>query len=572
MGHDHPHHGHEHDHSHTHGHDEGLSGTEQLPPYADLGLEEAELAPGDIARRRFLQGIGVLGATAALAGGGVAAAGAAAADEQGNQQEDHDEQRRSGRPAGDYRWLAGDHHIHTQFSPDGLYRVADQVQNAARYGLDWMVITDHGGVQHARYGVEKVNPDIVAARAAYAGRLLVFQGLEWNIPAAEHGTVFVAPSRHEVDLLKEFENTFDGTFKSSEADAVAGISWLGKQVRAGRTPAALFLANHPARRGLDSPHELRGWRDADPSVAVGMEGAPGHQAAGIPGPFGQGSARGYYDYTQQPASYVGYPPESYRTFGGFDWMTATLGGLWDSMLAEGKLWSISANSDSHRVWRDVLDVPPGSDFTNNDQYGDPVDTGALQINRGDFWPGYYSRTVVGAVSADYQAVMDGLRAGRVFVVHGDLIDGIEVTARSEGDQATLGQTLTARRGGSLEIQLRIRKRLRPNNNRQVPVLRRVDVVMGQVNGPVADRDSFTAPRTEVVKSFEIAADAPEEIVLAARLPRVEGPCFLRVRGTDGNNASSGKTGLEPGMDREGDADPWNDLWFYTNPVFVQTRR
>ena len=89
-------------------------------------------------------------------------------------------------------WLAGDHHIHTQYSSDAQYRVIDQVRHANAYGLDWMVITDHGSVAHAKIGVDKVNPDIVAARAE-VDDTLVFQGFEWNIPAAEHGTVFVHP-------------------------------------------------------------------------------------------------------------------------------------------------------------------------------------------------------------------------------------------------------------------------------------------------------------------------------------------------------------------------------------------
>lgn len=48
-----------------------------------------------------------------------------------------------------------------------------------------------------------------------------------------------------------------------------------------------MLANHPARKGIDSPHEIRAWRDATSrghQIAVGFEGAPGHQAGGLPEP------------------------------------------------------------------------------------------------------------------------------------------------------------------------------------------------------------------------------------------------------------------------------------------------
>jgi hypothetical protein len=64
-------------------------------------------------------------------------------------------------------------------------------------------------VQHARIGVERVNPDIRSARRDFPD-MLVFQGLEWNIPAAEHGTVFVHPGPQEVSFLKQFENDYDG--------------------------------------------------------------------------------------------------------------------------------------------------------------------------------------------------------------------------------------------------------------------------------------------------------------------------------------------------------------------------
>src|SRR3712207_8156388 len=55
---------------------------------------------------------------------------------------------------------------------------------------------------------ERVNPDIRAARREFPD-MLVFQGLEWNIPAAEHGTVFVHPGASEVAFLKQFENDLD---------------------------------------------------------------------------------------------------------------------------------------------------------------------------------------------------------------------------------------------------------------------------------------------------------------------------------------------------------------------------
>ncbi|MFC4072342.1 PHP domain-containing protein [Actinoplanes subglobosus] len=274
--------GHGHDHLHDHAHAAAAGG--DLPEALDLSVPSAELAPSDASRRRFLLGAGLLGAGAAASV--LAQPGAAAA---AGLQHTHDPVG-GGTGKGGFRWLAGDHHIHTQYSSDAQYRVLDQAQKGHAYGLDWLVITDHGSATHAKIGVDKVNPDIVKTRSALPS-LLTFQGLEWNIPAAEHATVFVHPGRNEVDVLKQFENAYDGSLlpatntpAQNEAMAIAGIRFLGEQVRKRKIDGALFFANHPARRGIDSPHEIRNWRDADPTVAVGFEGAPGHQAAGIPAP------------------------------------------------------------------------------------------------------------------------------------------------------------------------------------------------------------------------------------------------------------------------------------------------
>ena len=61
----------------------------------------------------------------------------------------------------------------------------------AKYGLDWMVFTEHSNFGHADYGAALEHEEILKARAENP-RQLIFQGLEWYIPAAEHCTVFAA--------------------------------------------------------------------------------------------------------------------------------------------------------------------------------------------------------------------------------------------------------------------------------------------------------------------------------------------------------------------------------------------
>jgi hypothetical protein len=570
--------GHGHDHLHDHSHATAAGG--DLPEALDLSIPAAELAPSDASRRRFLLGAGLLGAGAAASV--LAQPGAA---EAAGLPHTHDPVG-GGTVQGGFRFLAGDHHIHTQYSSDAQYRVLDQAQKGHAYGLDWLVITDHGSATHAKIGVDKVNPDIVKTRSALP-ELLTFQGLEWNIPAAEHATVFVHPGRNEVDVLKRFENAYDGsmlpstnTAAQNEALSIAGIQFLGEQVRKRKIDGALFFANHPARRGIDSPHEIRNWRDADPTVAVGFEGAPGHQAAGIPAPNGRGGARGYYDNNPSAASFAGYPLESYRTWGGFDWMTATVGGLWDSLLAEGKAWWITVNSDSHVNYLDQTGRGPGSDFDANGKYNDPVYTGTINTQAGDFWPGYYGRTNVGASSFSYKAVMDGLRAGRVWVDHGRLIKGLDARVRVTGDRrghtgTPLGGVLRVKRGTSTELVLDIDLQDIPNWAGFVAALKRVDVIVGTVTGPVTDKDTFTTPNTRVVKSFEVTRTSGR-ISFTYDLGRLDKPFYLRVRGTDGNRTQPGLLGTAvdpygPQLDVVGSADPWGDLWFYTNPIWVLPR-
>lgn len=60
------------------------------------------------------------------------------------------------------------------------------------------------------------------------------------------------------------------------------------------------------------------------------------------------------------------------------------------------------------------------------------------------------------------------------------------------------------------------------------------------------------------------------------LGQVDSPFYVRVRGTDGKRQAVGIYGAGvdpagPAADVKGDADPWSDLWFYTNPIWVLPR-
>lgn len=598
MGHDHEHENKHEPHTHTHDSADAV----ELPVWADPSVPESDLDPAGISRRNLLRSAGLLGGGAAamsvLGGTGIAAASTRSPREQGP-----DDDTRS------YVYLAGDHHIHTQFSSDAMYRPHDQAFQAAKYGLDWIVITDHGSVGHAKFGVDKVNPDIRAARAALKS-LLVFQGLEWNIPAAEHATIIVTPGDNEVSVLSAFENGYDGVVKgatvgaegnpataANELLAIQGLQFLKSKIGASDgVDDAVMLANHPARKGLDTPHEFRAWRDQGQGVAIGMEGAPGHQNAAVPDGFHTAGARGEYGNTAVSvgaSAWAGYTTpnwEYYRTWGGFDAFTAMVGGLWDSLLSEGRPWWITANSDSHKVLGDpyvngpiapLADGTPAPNFDASGAYLAPVEVANISaadaLSYADFFPGAFSRNHVGASRFGYRSVLAGLRSGNAWVDHGQLVDDVQVRVKADGWDmrgVTLGGTLRVRKGVDVVVTIDVTPAQNLNNNGDQPRLSRVDVIRGLVTGIVGDQDTLAAPQTRVVKMFDVSGKS-SRVRLSLTFKRVSESFYLRLRGTDGNRLGAGfypnQDPSGPKLDVIGSADPWKDLWFYTNPVFVDVR-
>ncbi|ONI87726.1 histidinol-phosphatase [Saccharothrix sp. ALI-22-I] len=545
-----------------------------LPQWADPDVPAASLDAQAISRRGLLRRAGLFGAV--FAGGAALGQGSAS----------------SAPGGGDPRlvYLVGDHHAHSVYSHDAKYTFSQIAQAAARFGLDWLVFTEHSNFGHANAGgAQAEHREILKARAENE-RMLIFQGLEWYIPGAEHCTVFSPPGRHEVDLLTRFELAYDGKLLGytaggpdhpdtarNEAHAVKALRWLAEQRRTGYVDDVLVLANHPMRLGIDSPHEIRNWRDAAPQIMIGMEGAPGAQGGAIPGWRGPTSIRGEYENSPSANSWPGYPREAYVTHGGFDWATATVGGLWDAMLAEGRLFTITSNSDVHRVvfdtWRNG-DWLPGQNFDNTGRLPDPVNTTQPQPG-GDFWPGQFSRTHVGVTKYGYRDVMAGLRAGRVWVDHGHLVDGIDIRLTKQngtGHGVTLGGRLRVRRGERLVLTITVTTTSRPNDHGELPRLAHLDVIRGAVRGPATDRDQWRAPDTRVTHTTDVS-DRTGTFVLRIPITDVEESLYLRVRGSDGKRNGPGLLGATidphgPIPHEPGNGDPWQDTWCYTNPIFV----
>jgi hypothetical protein len=364
--------------------------------------------------------------------------------------------------------------------------------------------------------------------------VIQFYGMEFDTPGADHASLIIPHTHDEADRLHQLESRFSKLEPWPEDPSWDREPRMLEALRVMRAfpKRPVVIANHPSRSatglgqyGLDTPSELRGWNDTAPEVAVGMAGAPGHQAMAIQsdGSLNRKGERGYYT--------------DYPTHGGFDQMAARLGGFWDSMLGEGRRWWITANSDSHVHWRK---------------------------GGGDFWPGEYSKTYVWS-TPNHDDILQGIREGRVFVTTGDLVSELDLAARSDGREARIGGTLVVASGASVEITIRFLDPTTKNHHGDNPSVRRVDLISGNVTGPGLDRAADTNPTTQVLARFtseEWKRDGAYRI-MTLRIENIVADAYLRVRGTNGEEA-------EPEPDPPGE-DPWSDLWFYSNPVFLTIR-
>ena len=432
-------------------------------------------------------------------------------------------------------WRAGDHHVHSEWSVDwdrstvpptpirggdSPYSRSRNAQQALAHGLSWMVHTDHGGPGHSAVTREHAWPALQQARQDVPS-LIQFNGMEFDVPAAEHASLIIAPGPEERDQLVTIEREYSRNEPLEPDSRDDGPQMLAALAYMRTLPAPpLMFVNHPSRTatgvgrwGEVEPAELRAWHDAAPRVLVGMEGAPGHQAA--------------------PAHRGLYRNEAAPTFGGFDQMTAQIGGVWDTMLAERRRFWITATSDSHVNLRDG-----GRDFD----------------------PGQYSKTYVWA-RHEAGDILDGMREGRMFAVTGDLIDAMELTVHAVRDaeqSAGMGGTLILPAEDMMRVELRVRQPAQPNFHGQQPALDHIELIVGTSGGqagPQMQAKRFGAGEWKSEGAWRS---------LSWELPVPPHGGFVRVRGS---NTSE----IAPSADTPRE-DPWQDLWFYSNPVFVEIAR
>ena len=493
-------------------------------------------------------------------------------------------------------WLCGDFHQHTYYT-DGSTTFDFVMEKNNEFGLDWWANSEHGGRRNrdgkgvnwldtTRYPENPilgdnpdagnmyrwqslrdfVYPDILDTRDLYPPKR-IFSGVEWNVPGHEHCSVGVVSETMGPLAISAFEYQFDksdpDTSRNGEwtpfgvlakqnkthEDSVAACAWMQDQYEKGLIDNAWIIFAHIERAEAYRIEHFRDFNNAAPDVCFGFEGAPGHQA---------NSERGF---GRDPGQAYG------GAFGGVGPFTAEVGGLWDALLGEGRRWFNYANSDYHKHYT------AGGD---------------------DFYPGEYQKTYVYAKDSDGDGkyslieIADGLRSGNAYFVHGDLIDALEFTIKSQRDEAAMGQAMHIRdrRWKREPVTITIKfKSPAFNSNGDVPVVDHVDLIAGDITGRIdpssPDYTKATNESTRIIATFtaeEWKVDRDGYNVITCRIGALDKSMYFRLRGTNlavdtphetdarGNPLSDFEATDYLGLD--GAPEAWADLWFYSNPIYV----
>jgi hypothetical protein len=494
------------------------------------------------------------------------------------------------------KWVAGDLHTHTYLT-DGSHTQEDVLGHAFdKYGLDWMANSEHGGKfgrdpEGASWPAGTVflgdpgagnmwrwqtlrdysYPLIQDFRMDYPEKLII-QGYEWNVPGHEHASVAIVGRVENNGLpIAQHEYLFDASDSgitsgthlklkkvtknttNNHDKAVEGAAWLQKYYP--RT--SWFILNHPSRKLKYSIAHIRDLNNAAPDVCFGLEGIPGHQKE----PFRGGYDNGPFTdpVTGEDITYKA------RTYGGADYMIARTGGLWDALLGEGRKFWTFVNSDFHSSADDA-----------------------------DFWPGEYAKTHVFVSNPTPEDLVNGLRSGNSFSVHGDLINSLDFYARKTTAKATMGQSLRVKIGSTISVAIRFKTPDSNNCNPEKyncvkPEVDHVDLIQGAVTGLIPPGDpnygKDTNDSTTVMARFD-RSDFDRIDGWYTKLytiSNIQNSMYLRLRGTNqpienldvNGDAFMDVDPVSEGLCRSGQEEfcsngekAFADLWFYSNPIFV----
>ena len=513
------------------------------------------------------------------------------------------------KPGFDYAdgsYMLVEFHQHTAYT-DGRTTIDYLLNQGLKFGIDVAVISEHGGTssRNAAYGEPygKIPTWVESGLALedFKGdptgegidqrmwrwqnikefsfkkvwewnqkgtSTLAIQGLEWNPPGHEHASSGIITGQFDAinpnaDAMAQFEYMFDNSSRDTTGGKEFGWVKSTKRSKEKTLEAAKWLQthhqytswiapNHPERANRWHINDYRDLLDIAPDVFVAFEGMTGHQASPI---------RGGLDKTR---SY-----QNSHTFGGVGIQAAKIGGVWDALLSEGHRFSITSLSDFHRH----------------------VDNGGS-----DFYPGEYSQTYIFMKEKTAQAFVDGLRSGNIYGVQGGLIDRLKFTAGS----ATMGETFHTGKS-TVKIRILVRDPDTDNHNKWSdltnPVLDHIDLIAGEMRPKVAKgTEEYSIgeyDKVKVIARFDANGgntdangitsirwkDLGGGIKLIEYKVKITGDAYFRLRGTNHGLNVEGKTDangnpledVPVSNSKEATKEAFEDLWFYSNPVFVRRR-
>jgi hypothetical protein len=411
--------------------------------------------------------------------------------------------------------------------------------------------------------------------------------------------------------------------------STAAILWMEEKFPGD----GFFVQAHVERQGGFVPGNNRGWnvehmRDINtlvPEAAIGFESQPGHQAQPNRGSYSGGRpTAGFWTYGGTGAYAAAEVSKPGFDFNGNPINSATpecqnpaincapSGGaqrvvlsrpgirtMWDALLSEGRRFWFFGSSDWH----------------NRGSFG-PLDF----ESDNDFWPGEYQDNYTYVVDTNpnnpAKDIVNALRSGNTFVVQGQLIDHMEFEACSGRDCATMGQTLKVRPGANIRVTLIVRdpegtnrspykfsnpalKQIGIEQPLNMPELAHVELITGRVFGKIASTspeyyNPLAPESTKIARQWTLSELGRREDKRLTYSFRVEGNSYIRARGSnlppgtpnardmDGNPLADNLRDNIPCNDPlcpphiEGkldkDVEAWSDIWFYSNPIFIEVQQ
>jgi hypothetical protein len=319
------------------------------------------------------------------------------------------------------------------------------------------------------------------------------------------------------------------------ANALQGLQYLQQHY----PQNSYFIINHPSRKLEFTIADLRDFHNCAPGVVLGFEGLPGHQI--------NPNKRCKYDF--ELGDRVNYHS---KTYGGADFMLAKVGGVWDALLGEGRKFWVFTDSDFHR---------PGEDS----------------------WPGEFSKNYIWVNDSSYQSLIEGMKSGKLFVASGNLISDLQLTAEAEGKKVEMGETLHAQDESIITMKISFRIPEMDDRGNAVHV-DHIDLICGDISGIISpDAKEYNNPNncsTKILKRFSESDWKIDKSGMCSILYSFSAthPQYFRLRGTNVPIGTMNETDHHgnplcdtlTGANNEKEA--WNDLWFYSNPIFIEITR